>query len=135
MEGNDGPGRDSIEESMHYLMISLLVEALEQDGFTVSADHLGGLRPRPRAIGEYTPDIEACKGDSVHLIEVETHGSLDTDCARDQLQALVRQVDAKSYLAVPFDCLERARKMRDVLGGWIGILPCYPFVRYVGTVK
>lgn len=135
MERRDGPGRDSMEESMHYLMISMLVEALEQDGFTVSADHIGGLRPRPSTIGEFTPDIEARRGDAVHLIEVETKGSLETEGTREQLQALVQQVNAKSYVAVPFDCVERARKMRDLLGGGIGILPCYPFVRYVGAVK
>jgi hypothetical protein len=135
MEPHDEPGRDSIEESMHYLMISVLVEALEKDGFTVSADHVGGLRPKPDAIGEFTPDIEARRGDVVHLIEVETQRSLETEVAREQLRALVRQVNAKSYVAVPFDCIERARKMRDLLGGGIGILPCYPFVRYVGTVK
>ena len=134
MERRDGPGRDSMEESMHYLMISMLVEALEQDGFTVSADHIGGLRPRPSTIGEFTPDIEARRGDAVHLMEVKDSARLKPR-AQGKLQALVQQVNAKSYVAVPFDCVERARKMRDLLGGGIGILPCYPFVRYVGAVK
>jgi hypothetical protein len=127
--------RDHTEESLHFLMISVLVEALEKEGFTVSADHVGGLRPKPNPIGDFVPDIEARKGQEVHLIEVETQATLESGLARRQLASLVRQVDARPYVAVPFDCIERARSMRDLLGSEIGILPCYPFVRYVGTVK
>jgi Holliday junction resolvase len=127
--------RDQVEASLHFLMISVLVEALEKEGFTVAADHIGGTRPRPAAIGDFTPDIEARKGEVVHLIEVETQGTLETSGALEQLRALVGEVNAKSYVAVPFDCIERARKLRELLEGDLGILPCYPFVRYVGTVK
>jgi len=130
-----GTGRDNVEESMHFLMINVLVDSFENEGFTVRADHVGGLRPLPAAIGRFIPDIEARRGDDLCLIEVETQTTLDSPRTRQQIEELSRQPHARCYLAVPFDCIERARKVRECLEAKISILPCYPFVRYVGIPK
>lgn len=127
--------RDHIEDSMHFLMINVLVDSFENEGFTVRADHVGGLRLPPAAVGCFIPDIEARRGDELCLIEVETQSTLDTPRTRQQIDELSRQAHAKSYLAVPFDCIERAKQMRERLEAKIGILPCYPFVRYIGIPK
>jgi hypothetical protein len=127
--------RDHVEESMHFLMINVLVDSFETGGFTVRADHVGGLRPRPEAIGGFTPDIEARRGDDVRLVEVETQATLELPRTREQIAHLSGQVHARCYLAVPFDCIERARKLRECAEAKIGILPCYPFVRHIGIPK
>jgi len=119
---------------MHFLMINVLVDSLEKEGFTVAADHVGHLRRRPAPIGDYIPDIEATRGDDLYLIEVETQSTLGAPGAQ-QLAALASQAPAKCYVAVPFDCIERARGIRECLELKVGILPCYPFVRYVGVPK
>lgn len=126
--------RDHVEESLHYLMIDVLVDSLEKDGYTVHADHVGGLRPKPRPLGDYIPDIEAAKGSDIRLIEVETQSTIATPETRTQLLALIA-ADARAYLAVPFDCLEEARQLREELETDFIILPCYPFVRYIGIPK
>lgn len=127
--------RDHVEESLHYLMINVLVDSLEKEGFEVLADHVGGLRNSPTPIGDYVPDIEARRGAEVRLIEVETQASLDSARAYDQVEKLSSATHGKAYLAVPFDCLERARELRRELEIDFEILPCYPFVRYVGMPK
>jgi hypothetical protein len=127
--------RDHVEESLHYLMVNVLVDSLEKDGYLVYADHVGGLRKRPRPIGDYVPDIEARKSTEIHLIEVETRSTLGLAETREQLAKLCSAGHAKACLAVPFDCVEQARRMRDDLELEITILPCYPFVRYVGMPK
>jgi hypothetical protein len=127
--------RDLVEESLHYLMINVLVDKLEKDGFTVRADHVGGLRDRPESIEGYVPDIEAKRGAEVQLIEVETESTLDSEEACEQLAKLTSASRGKVYLAVPHDCLDRARGVRDDLKAGIVILPCYPFARYVGMPK
>jgi Holliday junction resolvase len=127
--------RDHVEESLHYLMVNVLVDSLEKEGFKVRADHVGGLRERPSAIGDYIPDIEAAKGTEVHLIEVETQNTLDSHRVREQLAKLAAAAYGKAFLAVPFDCLEKARELREELGVDFEILPCYPFVRYIGMPK
>jgi Holliday junction resolvase len=127
--------RDHLEESLHYLMINVLVDSLERDGFRVSADHVGGLRAKPGSVGGIVPDIEARRGDDVRLIEVETSSSLDLPETREQLAKLASGFDGEIYLAIPFDCIEGAKKLRDELDIEFVILPCYPFVRYVGMPK
>ncbi len=127
--------RDHVEESLHYLMINVLVDSLEKEGFEVLADHVGGLRDKPAPIDEFVPDIEARKGAEVRLIEVETQATLESPRALKQLAKLGSADNAKAYLAVPFDCLERARRLRGELAVEFEILPCYPFVRYVGIPK
>jgi hypothetical protein len=126
--------RDHEEESLHYLMINVLVDSLEKEGFHVNADHVGGLRAKPACLGGFTPDIEARKGDDVRLIEVETRSTIDLPETLDQLDHLASG-RGTAYLAIPFDCIESARKLRDELGIDLVILPCYPFVRYVGMPK
>jgi hypothetical protein len=127
--------RDHVEESLHYLMINLLVDSLETDGFVVRADHVGGFRAKPPAMGDFTPDIEARRGEEIHLIEVETQSTLDSARTQEQLAKLTSAPDSKAYLAVPFDCLQRAKQLRQELEFDFIILPCYPFVRYVGMPK
>jgi hypothetical protein len=126
--------RDHEEESLHYLMINVLVDSLEKEGFVVNADHVGGLRRKPADLGGYTPDIEARKGGEVRLIEVETRSTIDLPETHEQLAHLAAGLGT-AYLAIPFDCIEGARKTRDELDIDIVILPCYPFVRYVGMPK
>jgi Holliday junction resolvase len=116
-------------------MINVLVDSLEKEGFQVLADHVGGPRERPSPIGDYVPDIEARKGSEVRLIEVETQSTLESDKAHEQVSRLNSTSSGKPYLAVPFDCLERARELRLELDIDFEILPCYPFVRYIGTPK
>jgi hypothetical protein len=127
--------RDHLEESMHFLMINVLVDSFEVEGFTVSADHVGGARTRPAPIAEYVPDIDARRGDERYLIEVETQSTLESDRAREQMRILASQTGARRFIAVPCDCVEAARKVRRGFEGEVGILPCYPFVRYVGIPK
>jgi hypothetical protein len=127
--------RSLIEESLHYLMINVLVDTLEKDGFTVLADHVGGLRERPESIGGFVPDIEARKGASVQLIEVETESTLSSPETHEKLTRLAEASRGKLCLAVPHDCLEKAKKVREALESTLVILPCYPFVRYVGLPK
>ena len=116
-------------------MINVLVDKLEKDGFTVRADHVGGLRQRPESIEGYVPDIEATRGAEVQLIEVETESTLDSEEACEQLDKLTSAPRGRAYLAVPHDCLEKAKGVRSRLTAGIVILPCYPFVRYVGMPK
>lgn len=127
--------RDHVEESMHFLMINVLVDSFENEGFTVRADHVGGLRPRPAQVGCFVPDIEARRGEDLCLVEVETQTTLDLPRTREQIEELSRQTNARCFLAVPFDSIERARQMRECLEAKVGILPCYPFVRYIGIPK
>ena len=126
--------RDHQEESLHYLMINVLVDSLEKEGFTVNADHVGGLRKKPAAIGGFTPDIEARRGSDLRLIEVETKSTLNLPETQQQLTYLAEGRGA-AYLAIPFDCIDGARRLRDDLDIEFVILPCYPFVRYVGMPK
>jgi Holliday junction resolvase len=135
MEEERTTQRDHIEESLHYLMINVLVDSLENEGFVVSADHVGGLRKRPAPVGEFVPDIEAWRGEELHLIEVETQSTLASPRTGQQLTRFASRPGARVYLAVPFDCIERARKMRECLEINVRILPCYPFVRYIGVPK
>lgn len=116
-------------------MINVLVDSLEADGFEVFADHVGGSRQRPSPIGDFVPDIEAHRGKEVRVIEVETESSLGSTTAREQVARLQSTPVGKPYLAVPFDCLERAQELRLELDIDLEILPCYPFVRYIGTPK
>jgi hypothetical protein len=127
--------RDPLEESLHYLIISVIANSLENEGFTVAADHIGGPRPRPSAIGDFVPDIEARRGEEVHLIEVETQSTLASPRTHNQLSSLGARAGVRAYVAVPFDCIENARTLRRDLKLTFGILPCYPFVRYVGVPK
>jgi Holliday junction resolvase len=127
--------RDHVEESLHYLMVNVLIDSLEREGFEVRADHVGGLRDRPSPIGNYVPDIEATMGAEVQLIEVETQNTLGTRRAREQLAKLTSAQRGKAFLAVPFDCLEQATELREDMEVDFEILPCYPFVRYVGMPK
>jgi hypothetical protein len=129
------PKRDLVEESLHYLMINVLVDKLEKEGFTVRADHVGGLRQRPESIEGYVPDIEATRGAEVQLIEVETVSTLDSEETCEQLGRLASASRGRVYLAVPHDCLDKAKGVRKKLAAGIVILPCYPFVRYVGMPK
>lgn len=126
--------RDHEEESLHYLMINVLVDSLEKEGFVVNADHVGGLRSKPASLDGYTPDIEARRGDEVRLIEVETRSTINLPETHDQLARLVAGLGTP-YLAIPFDCIDSARQVRDEQAIDVVILPCYPFVRYVGMPK
>jgi hypothetical protein len=126
--------RDHEEESLHYLMINVLVDSLEKEGFVVYADHVGDLRSKPASLGGYTPDIEARRGNEVRLIEVETRSTINLPETHQQLAHLAAGLGTP-YLAIPFDCIETAREMRDQLDIDVIILPCYPFVRYVGMPK
>jgi hypothetical protein len=127
--------RDHLEESLHYLMINVLVDSLESEGFTVAADHVGGRRERPAAIGDFVPDIEAKRGEETHLIEVETQSTLASPRFQNQLARLGAQTGVHAYVAVPFDCIEKVRKLREALDIRVGIMPCYPFVGYIGMSK
>ena len=127
--------RDHLEESLHYLMINVLVDSLELQGFTVAADHIAGLRRQPAPIDDFLPDIEAKRGEEVHLIEVETQSTLASPRSQHQLTLLAAQSGAHTYVAVPFDCIDKARMIRESLELRVGILPCYPFVRYIGAIK
>jgi hypothetical protein len=127
--------RDHLEESLHYLMINVLVDSLESEGFTVAADHIGGRRSRPAPIGDFVPDIEAKRGGEVHLIEVETQSTLASPRFQNQLVRLASQAGTHTYVAVPFDCIEKVRRLREALDIKVGIMPCYPFVGYIGTSK
>jgi hypothetical protein len=135
MEEAHAARRDHLEESLHYLMITVVVDSLEADGFTVAADHVSGLRKRPAPIGDFVPDIEAKRGEEVHLIEVETQSTLASPRSQYQLSRLAAQTGARVYVAVPFDCIERARSLRESLELNIRILPCYPFVGHIGASK
>ncbi|HVP56769.1 MAG TPA: hypothetical protein VMU02_01630 [bacterium] len=127
--------RDHLEESLHYLMINVLVDSLESEGFTVAADHVGGRREQPAPIGDFIPDIQAKRGEEIHLIEVETQSTLASPRFHDQLARLAAQAGVHAYVAVPFDCIEKVRRLREALNLRVGIMPCYPFVGYIGTSK
>jgi Holliday junction resolvase len=120
---------------MHYLLINMLVDSLERDGFSVLADHVDGRRRKPAPIGDFTPDIEARRGQEVHLIEVKTRSTLGANEAGRDLRSLTSFPGGRAYLAVPFDCTEAARRLREDTETDFAILPCYPFVRYVGMPK
>jgi hypothetical protein len=128
-------GRSNVEESLHYLMINVLVDSLERDGFTVSADHVGGLRNKPVPISGRAPDLHAQRGQDTLLIEVETQSTLGLPETRQRLRDVAAASGGRIYLAVPFTCLGEARRLREELALDIEILPCYPFVRYVGMPK
>lgn len=125
--------RDQIEELMHFLLANVLVNSLEKDGFQVRADHVGGLRGSPAPVDGLVPDIEAVKGDEVRLIEVETPSTIGTEDARSQIKAFAGKSGARAYLAVPYDSVDEARKLRDDLGAQFSIIPCYPYVNSIGT--
>jgi hypothetical protein len=127
--------RDQIEELLHYLIISVLADSLELEGFAVATDHVAGRGRRPVEVGGFVPDIAASRGGDTRLIEVETQATLHSARAKTQLAAYAGLPGARAYLAVPFDCIEGARRIREEVGLDVGILPCYPFVRYVGVLK
>jgi len=124
-----------LEESLHYLMINVLVDSLETQGFSVCADHVGGLRKPPAPVGGFTPDIEARRKNEVRLIEVRTESTLGLPQTRDLLTGLADECPGAVCLAVPFDCMEAAEELRQDLDLSFTILPCYPFVGYVGLPK
>ncbi len=125
--------RDQIEELMHFLLANVLVNSLEKDGFEVKADHVGGLRGSPAPIEGLVPDIEAVKEDEVRLIEVETSSTVGTEDTRRQIIAFTGKPGVKVYLAVPYDCLDEARNLREEMGVDFAIIPCYPYVNSIGT--
>jgi hypothetical protein len=127
--------RDQIEESLHYLIISVLAESLEREGFAVATDHVARRGLPPAAIGGFVPDIVARRGGDTRLIEVETQATLRSTRTRAQLEAYAAQPGVRVCVGVPFDCIEGARRVREEVGFDLGILPCYPFVRYVGVQK
>ncbi|MFZ1946446.1 MAG: hypothetical protein WAW06_02775 [bacterium] len=127
--------RDQIEESLHYLIISVIAESLEREGFAVTTDHVSGRGLRPVAVGGFVPDIVARREGDTRLIEVETQATLQSARAKAQLAAYAAEPGARVYVAVPFDCIEGARRIREEAGFDVGIIPCYPFVRYVGIQK
>lgn len=115
-------------------MINVLVDSLEKEGFTVNADHVGGLRKKPASIAGFTPDIEARRGGDLRLIEVETKSTINLPETQQQLTFLAAG-RGTAFLAIPFDCIDGARALRNELDIEFVILPCYPFVRYVGMPK
>ena len=125
--------RDQIEELMHFLLTNVLVNSLEKDGFEVRADHVGGLRGAPTPVDGLVPDIEAVKGEETRLIEIETPSTVGSEETRKQLSAFAGKPGAKVYLAVPYDSVDAARKLRDDLGVKFSIIPCYPYVNSIGT--
>lgn len=125
--------RDQIEELMHFLLANVLVNSLERDGFEVRADHIGGLRGAPTPVDGLTPDIEAVKGEEVRLIEVETPSTVGSEDTRRQITAFAGKPGVKVFLAVPYDSVDDARRLRDDLGVEFGIIPCYPYVNSIGT--
>jgi hypothetical protein len=127
--------RSHLEESLHYLMINVLVDSLESQGFSVSADHVGGLRKPPAPVGGFIPDIEARRKNEVRLIEVRTESTLGLPETRDLLAGLAGERPGAVSLAVPFDCMDAAEELRLELDLSFTILPCYPFVGYVGLPK
>lgn len=125
--------RDQIEELMHFLLANVLVNSLEKDGFEVRADHIGGLRGAPTPVDGLTPDIEAVKGGEVRLIEVETPSTVGSDETKKQITAFAGKPGVKVFLAVPYDSVDDARRLRDELGVKFSIIPCYPYVNSIGT--
>jgi hypothetical protein len=124
-----------LEESLHYLMINVLVDSLESQGFSVCADHVGGVRTPPAPIGDFVPDVEARRKNEVRVIEVMTESTLGLPKTRDLLTGLARDCSGKFCLAVPFNCMDVAEQLRRDLDLDFTILPCYPFVGYVGLPK
>ena len=125
--------RDQIEELMHFLLANVLVNSLEKDGFEVRADHIGGLRGAPTPVDGLIPDIEAVKGEEVRLIEVETSSTVGSEDTRRQMKAFAGRPGAKVFLAVPYDSVEQAHKLRDDMEVEFSIIPCYPYVNSIGT--
>jgi hypothetical protein len=125
--------RDQIEDLMHFLLANVLVNSLEKDGFEVRADHIGGLRGAPTPVDGLTPDIEAVKGGEVRLIEVETPSTVGSDETKKQITAFAGKPGVKVFLAVPYDSVDDARRLRDELGVKFSIIPCYPYVNSIGT--
>lgn len=127
--------RNHLEDSIHCLMINVLVDSYEKQGYEVLADHVGGLKKASRAIGGYVPDIVAKRGDEVNIIEVETESTLGDPVVELQMRNFAAAAPTRLYLAVPFECVEVARNLRKALNIEFDILPCYPFVRYVGIPR
>ncbi len=127
--------QNHLEESLHYLMINVLVDSLESQGFSVCADHIGGLRKQPAPVGGFIPDIEARRKNEVRLIEVRTESTLGLPQTRELLAGLAGECSGEICLAVPFDCMDAAEQLRQDLDIDFTILPCYPFVGYVGLPK
>lgn len=127
--------QNHLEESLHYLMINVLVDSLEGQGFSVCADHVGGLRQPPSAVGGFVPDVEARRKNEVRVIEVRTESTLSLPQTRDLLAGLAGERSGEVCLAVPFDCMDAAEQLRKDLDIDFTILPCYPFVGYVGLPK
>lgn len=126
--------RCSNEETIHNMIISLLVEFYEKLGFEVRADHLGGFRECPDRIGSYVPDLLVRKGGDIRVIEVETRSTVDTPKTRNELTQF-SSAKHKLVLAIPHECLEAAIQLRTSLEIDFEILPCYPMVRYVGVAR
>lgn len=126
--------RNSNEETIHTLMVRLLVEFYERLGFDVKANHLGGFRETPDPIGSQIPDLVVKKGDDIRVIEVETKDTVDTEKTRQQLREFTSK-QHKLVLAVPYECLQSAMELRENLAIDFEILPCYPMVRYVGVAR
>lgn len=127
--------REQVEDWLHFLLINVLVNALEEEGFAVEADHVGGMRQKPESIGGYVPDIVARKGDQIRLIEVETQSTLASSRTASQIEAFCQHASATIIVAVPFDCLTPARRLREELDLDFVIMPCYPLVKYVGVPR
>ena len=125
--------RDQIEELMHFLLANVLVNSLEKDGFEVRADHIGGLRGAPTPVDGLIPDIEAVRGEEVRLIEVETPSTVGSEDTRRQITAFAGKPGVKVFLAVPYDSVDEARRLRDELDVEFSIIPCYPYVNSIGT--
>jgi hypothetical protein len=135
MQPDAGNRPDRLDGSLRFLMIKVLADSLESLGFSVCASHIGGVRKPAARAGGIVPDIEASRGQEVRLIEVRTEATLDLPETADALAGLAAEASAKVFLAVPSACIEEAERLRESLDVNFTILPCYPFVGYVGTAR
>ena len=86
--------RTEREQSTHHRKVRELARQLKKEDYEVRADGVRGYkRPRPIGQAKRIPDIEAKKGSSKLIIEVETPKSLIAD--REQLKTFTRHAAHK----------------------------------------
>ena len=119
--------------------------ALGDDAGGDGADVLAGLDDRDRSFNRRIGQVlgreggpekvgrSEVKGEEVRLIEVETSSTVGSEDTRRQMKAFAGRPGAKVFLAVPYDSVEQAHKLRDDMEVEFSIIPCYPYVNSIGT--
>ncbi|WGV58370.1 hypothetical protein QIH01_23255 [Brevibacillus brevis] len=134
------PGRKSEDQSYHDRILTILVNDLVSQGYTVKADHIGWPNGSPGEINGYIPDVIATNGSSTFIFEVEDCTSYKSSHTKDQLTAFSKS--AATFVVIPNVCLNNegnrynpSPDMRQTLDSWgltsVRIATCDPDTRAV----